>query len=124
MNRGRSGFRRDSDMRKYLLNLTSLLSIALAVALFAPQRAAADDDDDPPSRVARLSYARCTASFNPAGSDDWVSAVVNRPITTCEKLRTDNDARDVLYIGSTAINLSHNTRFSLLNLADRLAHIR
>ncbi len=32
-------------MRKYLLNLTSLLSIALAVALFAPQRAAADDED-------------------------------------------------------------------------------
>src|SRR5258707_6725582 len=93
MNRGRSGFRRDSDMRKYLLKLASLLSVALAVALFAPQRAAAHDDDDPPSRVARLSYARGTVSFNPAGTDDWVSAVVNRPITTGDKLWTDNGDR-------------------------------
>src|SRR5260370_4834749 len=92
MNRGRSGFRRDSDRRKYLLNLTSLLSIALAVALFAPQRAAADDDDDPPSRVARLSYARGTVSFNPAGTDDWVSPFVNRPLTTRDKLWTDHYA--------------------------------
>src|SRR5882762_2737071 len=124
MNRGRSGFRRDSDMRKYLLNLTSLLSIALAVALFAPQRAAADDDDDPPSRVARLSYARGTVSFNPAGTDDWVSAVVNRPITTGDKLWTDNDARAELHIGSAAIRLSSNTGFSFLNLDDRMAQIR
>src|SRR6266436_5881377 len=124
MNRGRSGFRRDSDMRKYLLNLTSLLSIALAVALFAPQRAAADDDDDPPSRVARLSYARGTVSFNPAGTDDWVSAVVNRPITTGDKLWTDNDARAELHIGSAAIRLSNNTGFSFLNLDDRMAQIR
>ena len=111
-------------MRKYLLNLTSLLSIALAVALFVPQRAAADDDDDPPSRVARLSYARGTVSFNPAGTDDWVSAVVNRPITTGDKLWTDNDARAELHIGSAAIRLSSNTGFSFLNLDDRMAQIR
>ena len=111
-------------MRKYLLNLTSLLSIALAVALFAPQRAAADDDDYPPSRVARLSYARATVSFNPAGTDDWVSAVVNRPITTGDKLWTDNGARAELHIGSAAIRLSGNTGFSFLDLDDRMAQIR
>src|SRR5438132_1920922 len=123
MNRGRSGFRRDSDMRKYLLNLTSLLSVALAVALFAPQRAAAHDDDDPPSRVARLSYARGTVSFNPAGTDDWVSAVVNRPITTGDKLWTDNGSLAELHIGSAAIRLSGNTGFSFLNLDDRMAQL-
>ena len=111
-------------MRKHLLNLTSLLSIALAVALFAPQRAAADDDDDPPSRVARLSYAHGTVSFNPAGTDDWVSAVVNRPITTGDKLWTDNGSRAELHIGSAAIRLSSNTGFSFLNLDDRMAQIR
>src|SRR5438094_10607319 len=51
-------------MRKYLVKLTSLLSVALAVALSAPQRATADDDD-PPSRVARLSYTHGNVSFNP-----------------------------------------------------------
>src|SRR2546423_6869125 len=123
-NHGRSGFRRDSDMRKHLLKLATLLSVALAVALVAPQRAAADDDDDPPSRVARLSYAHGTVSFNPGGTDDWVSAVVNRPITTGDKLWTDNDARAELHIGSAAIRLSGNTGFSFLDLDDRMAQIR
>jgi hypothetical protein len=111
------------DMRKHALKLASLLSIALAAALFAPQRAAADEDD-PPSRVARLSYAHGTVSFNPAGTDDWVSAVVNRPITTGDKLWTDNGARAELHLGSAAIRLSGNTGFSFLNLDDRTTQIR
>ncbi len=110
-------------MRKYLLKWASLPSIALAAAFFAPQRAAADGDD-PPSRVARLSYANGTVSFNPAGTDDWVSAVLNRPITTGVKLWTDNGARAELHIGSAAIRLSSSTGFSFLNLDDRMAQIR
>src|SRR5436309_15588116 len=76
-------------MRTHALKLVSLLSLAMAVALFVPQRAAADQDD-PPGRVARLSYTHGSVSFNPAGTDDWVTAVVNRPITTGDKLWTDN----------------------------------
>jgi len=116
-------FRRDFDMRKHALQLATLLSIALAVALFAPQRAAADDDD-PPSRVARLSYINGNVSFNPAGTDDWVNAVVNRPITTGDKLWSDNGSRAELHIGSAAIRLASNTGFSFLNLDDRTAQIR
>jgi hypothetical protein len=123
VNYGRSGFRREFDMRRHALKLATLLSIALAAALFAPQRAAADDDD-PPSRVARLSYTHGEVSFNPAGTDDWVSAVVNRPLTTGDKLWTDNRARAELHIGSAAIRLSGNTGFSFLNLDDRTAQIR
>src|SRR5437016_4761259 len=111
-------------MRKHLLKLASLLSVLLAVALFPPQRAAADDDDDPPSRVARLSYTHGNVSFNPAGTDDWVTAIVNRPITTGDKLWTDNGSRAELSIGSAAIRLSSNTGFSFLNLDDRTAQIR
>jgi hypothetical protein len=110
-------------MRKHLLKLAGLLSVALAVALFAPQRAAADDDD-PPSRVARLSYTHGNVSFNPAGTDDWVTAVVNRPITTGDKLWADNGARAELNIGSALIRLSSNTGFSFLSLDDRMAQIR
>src|SRR6266851_5213383 len=120
---GRSGFRRDFHMRKHVLKLASLLSIALAATLFAPQRAAADEDD-PPSRVARLSYTHGNVSFNPGGTDDWVSAVVNRPVTTGDKLWTDNGARAELHIGSAAIRLAGNTGFSFLNLDDRMAQIR
>jgi hypothetical protein len=111
-------------MRKQVLNLVSLLGLALAVALFVSQRAAADDNDDPPSRVARLSYTQGNVSFEPAGTDDWVSAVINRPITTGDRLWSDNGARAELHMGSAAIRLSGNTGFSFLNLDDRTTQIR
>jgi hypothetical protein len=110
-------------MRKHALKLVSLLGIALAVAFFTPQRAAADDDD-PPSRVARLGFARGTVSFNPAGTDDWVSAVVNRPVTTGDKLWNDEGARSELSIGSAVIRLGSSTGFSFLNLTDNSTQLR
>src|SRR5437763_6121247 len=110
-------------MKKNLWKWTSLVSVALAVFFFAPQRAAADEDD-PPSRVARLAYANGNVSFNPAGTDDWVTAVVNRPITTGDKLWADNGSRAELNIGSAWIRLSGNTGFSFLNLDDRTVQIR
>jgi FecR protein len=110
-------------MNRHALKLVSSLSLALAVALFLPSRAAADDDD-PPSRVARLSSTHGEVSFNPAGTDDWVTAVVNRPLSTGDKLWTDNGAHAELHMGSAAIRLSGNTGFSFLNLADNVAQIR
>ncbi|HKW33988.1 MAG TPA: DUF6600 domain-containing protein [Candidatus Acidoferrum sp.] len=111
-------------MRKQLLKWMSLISVVLAVYLFAPQRAAADDNDDPPSRVARLAYARGNISFNPAGTDDWVTAVVNRPITTGDKLWSDENSRAELHLGYAVIRLSDHTGFSFLNLTDEVTQLR
>lgn len=110
-------------MRKQWVKLMGLLSVALAVALLAPQRAVADEDD-PPSRIARLSYIHGNVSFNPSGTDDWVSAVVNRPLTTGDKLWSDNGARAELHLGSAAVRLSSNTGFSFLNLTDDVVQLR
>src|SRR5882762_3128758 len=110
-------------MRKKLLNLVSLLGLAVAVALFVPQRAAADEDD-PPSRVARLNYTRGNVSFEPAGTDDWVTAVVNRPMTTGDKLWADQNSRAELHLGSASIRLGASTGFSFLNLDDRTAQLQ
>jgi hypothetical protein len=110
-------------MRKHTFKLVSLLSVALMMALFAPQRALADDDD-PPSRVARLGYTHGSISFQPAGTDDWVSAVVNRPITTGDKLWADTDSRAELHIGSASLRISSNTGFSFLNLTDAVTQIQ
>ena len=109
-------------MRKYALNLVTMIALALAVALFMPQRAAADDDD-PPARVARLSYTHGAVSFQPAGTEDWVSAVVNRPLTTGDKLWVDNDARAEVHLGSASIRLSSTTGFSFLNLSDNAVQL-
>ncbi len=110
-------------MKRYTLHLVSLLSLALAVAFLIPPRATADDDD-PPGRVARLGFIRGTVSFEPAGTEDWVSAVVNRPLTTGDKLWNDNDSFSELHLGSATIRLGSNTGFSFLNLTDNMAQIR
>jgi hypothetical protein len=114
-------------MRNRALTLASLFSLALLATLFATPRAAAQDPgdgDDPPSRVARLSYTKGAVSFQPAGTDDWVDAIVNRPMTTGDKLWSDSGARAALHIGSASINLSQNTGFSFLNLTDNTAQLQ
>lgn len=111
-------------MTSYTVRLVRLLAIALAIAFLAPLRAAADDDDDPPGRVARLGYIRGTVSFEPAGTEDWVSAVVNRPLTTGDKLWNDNDSFSELHLGTAVIRLGSNTGFSFLNLSDNMSQIR
>src|SRR5579863_2670812 len=98
-----------TQVKKWL----ALAVIGLAALLLVSKPTLADDDD-PPSRVARLSYTNGEVSFSPAGTDDWVAAVVNRPMTTGDKLWTDNGARAELHIGSAAIRLSGQTGFSFL----------
>src|SRR5579859_754230 len=110
-------------MKRHALHLMALLSFTLAVALLVPRPAAADDDD-PPGRVARLAYIQGTVSFEPAGTDDWVSAAVNRPLTTGDKLWNDNDSLSELNMGSATIRLGSNTGFSFLNLTDNMAQIQ
>src|SRR5712671_6578480 len=118
-----SGSGENLNMRKHALKLTSLIAMALAVTFLGPQRAAADDDD-PPTRVARLAQAEGSVSFGPAGTDDWVSAVVNRPMTTGDKLWADHDSRAELHLGSASIRLGASTGFSFLNLDDRTAQLQ
>jgi hypothetical protein len=101
----------------------SILILVLAPVVSFPQRAAADEDD-PPGRAARLAYAKGSVSFQPAGTDDWVAAVVNRPMTTGDKLWTDRNSRAELQIGSAAIRLGGQTGFSFLNLSDNMVQIR
>ena len=110
-------------MKTRSLYWLALFTLILAVALAAPKRAAADDDD-PPGRVARLSVTNGQVSFSPAGTDDWVSAVANRPITTGDKLWTDKDSRAELHVDSAAFRLAGETGFSFLNLNDQTIQVR
>ena len=110
-------------MKRHTLHLVSLLGLALAMASLIPQRAAADDDD-PPGRVARLGFIRGNVSFEPAGTEDWVSAVINRPLTTGDKLWNDNDSFSELHLGSASIRLGSNTGFTFLNLTDNMTQVQ
>src|SRR3989440_541222 len=82
------------------------------------------DETDPPGRVARLSYTQGTVSLQPAGVQDWAAAVVNRPLTTGDKLWTDQDSRAELDTGAAVIRLGSTTGFTLLNLDDNAAQMR
>src|SRR5690242_5730972 len=93
----------------------TFIATALSVGAFAQDQ---QDQDDPPSRVARLGYMEGSVSFQPAGENDWVQAIPNRPMTTGDKLWSDRESRAEVQLGSSMINLGSNTGFSFLNLDD------
>jgi hypothetical protein len=98
------------------------VTVVLSTTILA--RANAQDQDDPPGRVARLGYLQGSISFQPAGESEWVEAVLNRPMTTGDKLWADKDSRAQLELGSAVIYLGASTGVSILNLDDRTAQIQ
>jgi len=107
---------------KHAANRVILFCLFIALVSYALPAMA--DDDDPPSRVARLAYAQGSVSFQPAGTDDWVTAGVNRPATTGDKFWSDRDGRVELQLDGSMIRLSNNTGFSFLNLSDTVTQIQ
>jgi hypothetical protein len=89
-----------------------------------PQDAQSANDQDPPGRVARLDFVGGSVSFQPGGEDDWVTAVLNRPLVTGDNLWADEDSRAEVHIGSTALRLGAKTGITLLEVSDRAAQIR
>jgi hypothetical protein len=112
-------------MTNHAARWLTLFTAMLALSFLAnPKVVAAADEDDPPARAARLSYAGGSVSFEPAGTEDWVDAVVNRPMTTGDKLWTDRDGRAEVRIDSYGLRLGPQTGFSFLNLDDNTVQVR
>ncbi|MDO8597440.1 MAG: FecR domain-containing protein, partial [Sulfuricaulis sp.] len=79
---------------------------------------------EPPSRAARLSYIGGSVSFSPAGQPDWLRAVVNRPLTTGDRLWVAANSRAELQVGGASIRLGAATSVTLLNLDNRIAQVQ
>ncbi|MDE2137841.1 MAG: hypothetical protein KGJ68_10425, partial [Gammaproteobacteria bacterium] len=94
---------------------------ALALVASCPARA---EDADPPNRLARLSYLEGAVSFEPAGLLDWVPAERNRPLTSGDRLWTDQESIAELDLGDAVLRLGGMTGFAFLNLDDRFAQIQ
>ena len=90
-----------------------LFIVAAAVGAFA----------DPPSRVARLQYMSGEVSVQPGGVNDWVPAVVNRPLTTADRVWTDKDSRTEMHLGNAYIRMNAETSLTLTNLADQTVQV-
>jgi hypothetical protein len=81
------------------------------------------DEGDPPGTVARLSLAEGKVSFQPSGETDWSEASVNRPVTTGDRLYTDQGARAELEVGTFTVRLSQGTDVTLANLNDQIMQL-
>ena len=79
---------------------------------------------EPPQRAARLGYIAGTVSFSPATQPDWVQAVVNRPLTTGDRLWADASSRAEVQLGGAALRVGADTSVTLLNLDDRIAQVQ
>src|SRR5690554_835398 len=78
---------------------------------------------DPPSRVARLSHTEGEVIMAPAGTEEWAEAILNRPLTTGDRLWTESGARAELQIGSAAVYLDERTSFGFIELDDDVIHM-
>jgi len=94
-----------------------LFALALSAAMLMAQA-------DPPGRVARMSYLYGTASFRPAGVDDWAPADFNRPLTTGDSAFVDFDGTVELQFGTGALLAGSSTALDILNLDDNNAQLR
>ena len=110
-------------MKTRLLSVPGRLAVLALLALFALGAARAEEGD-PPGRVARASDLEGSVSLQPAGVQDWVAATLNRPLTTGDKLWTDQNSHAELDLGVAAVRLGATTGFSFLNLDDSTAQMQ
>jgi len=116
--------------RKLWSLMVLLASLAVVLQFSALAKAQDQDDDDqgpgqdPPGRVGRLNYSQGSVSFRPAGEDDWVTAVPNRPMVEGDDLWADENSRAEVHVGSTALRLGERTGITFLDLDDHNTQIR
>ncbi len=79
---------------------------------------------DPPGRVARLSHVDGEVSLAPAGSEEWAEAVLNRPLTSGDRLWVDQGGRAELQMGSASVHLDQGSGFSFVDLDDDRLHMK
>jgi len=112
------------QMKRKAIGQCLLLLTAAALFLSFAGAGTASAQDDPPGRVARLNFIDGSVSFQPAGTQDWVEANANRPLTTGDNLWADEHSQSELHIGATAIRIAEQTGISILNLSDATAQIQ
>jgi hypothetical protein len=104
--------------------LSARCTWSLLLVLCAALGVARADDADPPGRAARLAGAEGEVSLQPAGVQEWTAATLNRPLTTGDRLWSDQSSRAELDLGTAGVRIGSNTGFAFLNLDDRSAQMQ
>jgi hypothetical protein len=79
---------------------------------------------DPPERVARMSYILGRASVQGTDSDAADSAAVNWPVSSGDRVRTDEESGVEIDLGIAKLRLDQNTDLTLLQLDSSTASLR
>jgi FecR protein len=103
---------------KRFANIPSVFTLATFLVLTAGAAFA-----DPPSRVVRLNYLSGEVSVQPGGVNDWVAAVMNRPLTTADRVWTDQNARAEMGLGGALLRLNAETSMTLTNVSDDIVQV-
>src|SRR5882757_3380279 len=103
-------------MKTRAIFVSLLLLLLSATVLWA--------EDDPPGRVARLQYSSGSVSVQPQGTQDWVQATVNRPLTSSDNIWTDKDSRAELSLGTGIFRMNSETSVTFTNLNDRTVQVQ
>jgi len=106
-------------MNARVLSRNAIVWLAALIGLAAAHYVRAQEPvTDPPGRVARLSLKDGEVSLAPAGTEEWADAVVNRPITSGDRLWVGKDGRAELQIGTASVHLDRSTGFEFIELDD------
>jgi hypothetical protein len=73
---------------------------------------------DPPGRVARLSDVTGQVWLYGPDSNEWIGVGRNRPLTSGDRIATDNDARADIALGTTTLRLDAATELEVVQLDD------
>ena len=104
--------------------LLSMLLLSHALPTAAVRRASpALDQGDPPARIARVSYVTGAVSFQRAGDTTWSDASLNYPVTTGDRVYTDQQSRAELQVGPYAVRLSDGTDLTVTALTDQFMQL-
>ena len=100
--------------------LTALLCLGAAMQARAQGRGHVD----PPDRVARLSDVNGQVWLFSPDANEWLAVERNRPLTTGDRVATDNGAHAEITLGSTTLRLDSATELEIVLLDDRRYNVR
>lgn len=99
-----------------LIQASFLIVLFMLVASTAWAADETAESPDPPGRVARVDYMQGQISVQPHGTDDWVQAQANRPLTISDNVWADKDSRAELDFGTGYMRINSETSLTLTNV--------
>jgi uncharacterized protein DUF6600 len=100
-----------------------VLASVTTILLLAAPLMAQENEGNPPGRVARLGVLEGKVSLQVSGSDQWSEASRNYPLSTGDRVYTDQGGRAELQVGPFAVRMSEMTDLTVVNLTDQLMQL-